>query len=121
MGVAAQSEIGPVGEFGPTPRIADDVIAVGSPGMQADHAADLEIGAKNVWAMGGPNDDQIVRQGGRLVGLGDNLTIPTDERFGGNIMKSDSGDHGGFWDPESISLRNQAAVIAGKCERVQHD
>ncbi|MFB6664681.1 alpha/beta hydrolase [Streptomyces parvus] len=121
VGVAAQSDIGPVGEFGPTPRIADDVIAVGSPGMQADHAADLGIGAKNVWAMGGPNDDQIVRQGGRLVGLGDNLTIPTDERFGGNIMKSDSGDHGGFWDPESISLRNQAAVIAGKYERVQHD
>ncbi|MFD6653610.1 alpha/beta hydrolase [Streptomyces parvus] len=120
VGVAAQSDIGPVGEFGPTPRIADDVIAVGSPGMQADHAADLGIGAKNVWAMGGPNDDQIVRQGGRLVGLGDNLTIPTDERFGGNIMKSDSGDHGGFWDPESISLRNQAAVIAGKYERVQH-
>ncbi|MBK3558592.1 hypothetical protein JHN55_19085 [Streptomyces sp. MBT56] len=121
VGVAAQSDIGPVGDFGPTPRIADDVIAVGSPGMQADHAADLGIGAKNVWAMGGPYDDQIVRQGGRLVGLGDNLTIPTDERFGGNIMKSDSGDHGGFWDPESISLRNQAAVIAGKYERVQHD
>ncbi|WP_030740233.1 alpha/beta hydrolase [Streptomyces griseus] len=121
VGVAAQSDIGPVGDFGPTPRIADDVIAVGSPGMQADHAADLGIGAKNVWAMGGPYDDQVVRQGGRLVGLGDSLTIPTDERFGGNIMKSDSSDHGGFWDRESTSLRNQAAVIAGKYEQVQHD
>ncbi|MFI0594276.1 alpha/beta hydrolase [Streptomyces griseus] len=121
VGIAAQSDMGSVGDFGPTPRIADDVIAVGSPGMQADHAADLGIGAKHVWAMGGSWDDQVVRQGGRLFGLGDNLTIPTDERFGGNIMKSDSGDHGGFWDPESISLRNQAAVISGKYERVQHD
>ncbi|MFC8621469.1 alpha/beta hydrolase [Streptomyces anulatus] len=121
VGVAAQSDIGPVGEFGPTPRIADDVIVVGSPGAQADHAADLGVGAQHVWAMGGPGDDQIVRQGGRLVGLGDNLTIPTDEGFGGNIMKSDSADHGGFWDPESTSLRNQAAVIAGKYDRVQHD
>ncbi|MFB7227074.1 hypothetical protein ACFCY9_05100 [Streptomyces fimicarius] len=71
--------------------------------------------------VGGSWDDQVVRQGGRLFGLGDNLTIPADESFGGNIMKSDSGDRGGFWDPESISLRNQAAVIAGKYERVQHD
>ncbi|KQX28862.1 hypothetical protein ASD97_05595 [Streptomyces sp. Root63] len=121
VGVAAQSDIGPIGELGPTPRIADDVIVVGSPGVQADHAADLGIGAKHVWAMGGPWDDQGVRQGGRLVGLGDSLTIPTDERFGGNIMRSDSGGHSGFWDPESTSLRNQAAVIAGKYDRVQHD
>ncbi|MFH9391542.1 alpha/beta hydrolase [Streptomyces sp. NPDC017556] len=121
VGVAAQSDIGPIGEFGPTPRIADDVIVVGSPGVQADHAADLGVGAQHVWAMGGPGDDQIVRQGGRLLGLGDKFTIPTDEGFGGNIMKSDSPDHGGFWDPESTSLRNQAAVIAGKYDRVQHD
>jgi len=89
--------------------------------VQADHAADLGAGADHVWAMGGPGDDQVVRQGGRLTGLGDNFTIPTDESFGGNIMKSDSDGHSGFWDADSLSLRNQAAVITGKYHRVELD
>ncbi|MFF6811392.1 alpha/beta hydrolase [Streptomyces sp. NPDC012403] len=97
----------------------DDYVFAGSPGVQADHAADLGAGADHVWAMGGPGDDQFVRQGGRLVGLGDNLTIPTDESFGGNIMRSDSDGHSGFWDEGSLSLRNQAAVITGKYHRVE--
>ncbi|MGV9289741.1 alpha/beta hydrolase [Streptomyces sp. NPDC003719] len=101
------------------PEAVDDYIFAGSPGVQADHAADLGAGADHVWAMGGPGDDQVVRQGGRLMGLGDNLTIPTDESFGGNIMKSDSDGHSGFWDDSSQSLRNQAAVISGKYHRVE--
>ncbi|MEU6521713.1 alpha/beta hydrolase [Streptomyces sp. NPDC046924] len=101
------------------PEAVDDYIFAGSPGVQADHAADLGTSTNHVWAMGGPWDDQVVRQGGRLMGLGDNLTIPTDESFGGNIMKSDSGGHSGFWDNESQSLRNQAAVITGKYHRVE--
>ncbi|MFD5453115.1 alpha/beta hydrolase [Streptomyces sp. NPDC127100] len=101
------------------PEAVDDYIFAGSPGVQADHAADLGAGADHVWAMGGPGDDQVVRQGGRLMGLGDNLTIPTDESFGGNIMKSDSDGHSGFWDESSQSLRNQAAVISGKYHRVE--
>ncbi|MFE1346344.1 alpha/beta hydrolase [Streptomyces sp. NPDC058757] len=100
-------------------KAVDDYVFVGSPGVQADHAADLGAGADHVWAMGGPWDDQGVRQGGRLVGLGDNWTIPTDERFGGNVMKSDSDGHSGFWDPDSQSLRNQGAVIAGRYDRVE--
>lgn len=47
------------------------------------------------------------------------MTIPTDSWFGGNIMTSDSGDHGGFWDEGSTSLLNQAAVITGNYQRVQ--
>ncbi|MFE5601990.1 alpha/beta hydrolase [Streptomyces coelicoflavus] len=101
------------------PEAVDDYIFAGSPGVQADRAGDLGAGADHVWAMGAPGDDQVVRQGGRIMGLGDNLTIPTDESFGGNVMKSDSGDHGGFWDAESMSLRNQAAVITGKYHRVE--
>ncbi|MFD8202714.1 hypothetical protein [Streptomyces sp. NPDC059701] len=79
----------------------------------------VKAGNDQLWAMGGPGDDQVVRQGGRLMGLGDNLTIPTDESFGGNIMKSDSDGHSGFWDESSQSLRNQAAVISGKYHRVE--
>lgn len=113
VGVAAQS-----GSWRDS-KAVDDFVFAGSPGVQANRAADLGAGADHVWAMGAPWDDQGVRQGGRLVGLGDNMTIPTDSRFGGNIMTSDSGDHGGFWDEGSTSLLNQAAVITGNYQRVQ--
>ncbi|MCR8573594.1 alpha/beta hydrolase family protein [Streptomyces sp. Isolate_219] len=101
-----------------TPVPADDVLVAGSPGMQADHAADLGIDPKHMWAMGGGSDDFIVRHGGYLSGLGDNLVIPTDPEFGGNIMTSDAGGHGAFWDTEggqaSLSLKNQARVVVAR-------
>jgi hypothetical protein len=115
VGVAAQS-----GSWRDSEAVNDFVFA-GSPGVQADHAADLGVGSGHVWAMGGPGDDQVVRQGGRLMGLGDNWTIPTDESFGGNIMKSDSDGHSGFWDDNSLSLTNQAAVIVGQYDKVELD
>ncbi|MFF9592661.1 alpha/beta hydrolase [Streptomyces sp. NPDC014646] len=112
VGVAAQS-----GSWRDGP-LADDILVAGSPGVQADKAADLGVGADHVWAMGGPWDDQFVRQGGRMMGLGDNWTIPTDESFGGKIMKNDSDGHGGFWDSDgqnaSLALKNQARVITGR-------
>lgn len=99
------------------PLPVDDIVAVGSPGVQADRAGDLGVQPKHVWAMGGGGDDELVREGGRIAGLGDNWTIPTDEAFGANVMESDSGSHGGFWAEErgkaSLSLKNQANVIVG--------
>ncbi|WP_405422220.1 alpha/beta hydrolase [Streptomyces erythrochromogenes] len=104
------------------PMPVDDVVVAGSPGMQADHAADLGFKPKHVWAMEGGGDDNFVTGGGRFAGLGDNWTIPTDESFGANKMRSDSPGHGNFWDEEdgraSLSLRNQAAVIAGRYDQV---
>lgn len=113
VGVAAQS-----GSWQDS-KAVDDFVFAGSPGVQANRAADLGVGADHVWAMGGPWDDQVVRQGGRVVGLGDFGTIPTDGWFGGNVMQSDSGGHSGFWDEGSLSLRNQAAVITGNYQRVK--
>ncbi|MFF8608966.1 alpha/beta hydrolase [Streptomyces sp. NPDC015346] len=101
--------------------LADDIIAVGSPGMQVKHASDLGVGKEHVWAMGGDGDDILVRQGGRLVGHGEGFTIPTDKGFGGNIMQSDAKDHGDFWEPGRNSLNNQAAVIAGQYDKVRLD
>ncbi|MEU7556228.1 alpha/beta hydrolase [Streptomyces sp. NPDC044571] len=105
------------------PLPVDDVVVAGSPGMQADHAADLGFKGKHTWAMEGGGDDDLVTGGGRLVGLGDNWTIPTDESFGANKMRSDAPGHGNFWDEQdgkaSLSLRNQAAVIAGRYDRVE--
>ncbi|MFF3177117.1 alpha/beta hydrolase [Streptomyces sp. NPDC057900] len=115
VGVSAQS-----GSWD-DPQAADDYVFAGSPGVQADRAADLGVGADHVWAMGAEYSvgDQVVRQGGRFMGLGDNWIIPTDESFGGKIMASDAGAHTEFYDENSVSLRNQAAVIAGKYGKVE--
>ncbi|MEU8996981.1 alpha/beta hydrolase [Streptomyces caniferus] len=105
-----------------TPIPADDVMVAGSPGMQAPHAADLGIDPKHMWAMGGDGwSDWFVREGGKNVGLGGDRTIPTDVEFGGNIMKSDTGGHGAFWNEGSLSLRNQAAVTTGRYDLVEHE
>lgn len=104
-----------------TPMAADDVMVAGSPGMQAAHAADLGIDPKHMWAMGGDWDDWFVRVGGKNVGLGGDRTVPTDVEFGGNIMKSDAGGHGAFWNEGSLSLRNQAAVTTGNYGLVEHE
>ncbi|MCZ0203834.1 alpha/beta hydrolase [Streptomyces sp. UMAF16] len=100
----------------------DDVIAVGSPGMQAKHAADLGIPQGHMWAEQGGGNDAAVRIGGKyLAGLGDDWTIPTDPEFGATIMESDADDHGAFWDENSTSLRNQALVMAGQYDKVTLD
>ncbi|WP_405831841.1 alpha/beta hydrolase [Streptomyces sp. NBC_00105] len=107
------------------PMPVQDVVAVGSPGMQADRAGDLGFQPRHVWAMEGGGDDNGVTLGGRVSGLGDWGVIPTDERFGANKMHSDSPGHGNFWDEQdgrpSVSLSNQAAVIAGRYEEVVLD
>lgn len=119
-GVAAQEDRG----HSKAP-LADDVIAVGSPGMQAAHADDLGIKHGHVWAMRASDfsDDGAVVGGGRIVGLGGDFTVPTDINFGSNVMDSDAKDHGGYWDmhgkQSSMALRNQARVIVGKYGKVQ--
>ncbi|OKK02678.1 hypothetical protein AMK26_24110 [Streptomyces sp. CB03234] len=105
------------------PLKADDIIAVGSPGMQVDHSADLGVEKGHMWAMAAePSKDQVPSIG-RVVGLGDHGVVPTDPEFGANLMRTDSDDHSGYWhmDEEghaSLSLRNQALVIIGDHERV---
>ncbi|GHF26748.1 hypothetical protein GCM10010218_04580 [Streptomyces mashuensis] len=106
------------------PLLADDVIAAGSPGMQAKRAADLGIDPNHMWAEKADNyDDWVVREGGATMGLGDDRVVPTDKEFGGHVMKSDAPDHGGYWNVRddgepSVSLKNQARVITGQYEEV---
>ncbi|MGW2713552.1 alpha/beta hydrolase [Streptomyces sp. NPDC001356] len=117
IGDAAKSRVWPEGALP-----VDDVIAVGSPGMQAKHAADLGIPQGHMWAEKGGGNDSAVRIGGKyLAGLGDDWTIPTDPEFGATIMESDAEDHGAFWDEESASLRNQALVMAGQYDKVTRE
>ncbi|MFD8644042.1 alpha/beta hydrolase [Streptomyces zaomyceticus] len=96
--------------------IADDIVVAGSPGMQVDRAADLGIKGDHMWAMVAEEDN--VPTGGSLVGLGDDWVVPTDPEFGGNVMKTDTIGHSGYWDDNSLSLNNQAKVIVGDYEGV---
>ena len=86
------------------PLGVDDVVAVGSPGVQAARAADLGFNPDHMWAMGAGGDDWFVREGGRLVGPGGDGNIPTDPEFGGHVMKSDAENHGAYWDDSSVAL-----------------
>ncbi|MBA0053553.1 hypothetical protein E0L36_22535 [Streptomyces sp. AJS327] len=101
--------------------LADDIVAVGSPGMQVSRARELGIDSDRVWGMASSFGQDPVPSMGRLVGLGEDSVVPTDREFGGNIMRSDSESHSGYWDEGSISLMNQAAVIAGARGEVDLD
>ncbi|MFE9441500.1 alpha/beta hydrolase [Streptomyces sp. NPDC006602] len=88
---------------------ADDVVAVGSPGMTVDHASDLQMDPEHVWI--GTADDDSVANNTAGYTLGRN---PAIEMFGGNNIEVDTHGHSGYWDQGSESLANQGAVIAGK-------
>ncbi|MFD7962067.1 alpha/beta hydrolase [Streptomyces zaomyceticus] len=99
--------------------IADDIVVAGSPGMQADRAADLGVSGEHMWAMGAEGDN--VPLGGSLVGLGEDWVVPTDPEFGGNVMKTDTQGHSDYWNEGTLSLDNQAKVIVGDYEGVTLD
>lgn len=101
---------------------ADNVIAVGSPGMLSDHAADLalEPGAR-VYSMTARNDP---------IRLVTDLTLGADPNaagYGGIRLTTDPGAalrysagllpgvdaHDSYWDVGNPGLRNMGAVVAG--------
>ncbi|MEW1657692.1 alpha/beta hydrolase [Streptomyces sp. NPDC093707] len=88
---------------------ADDIVAVGSPGMTVDHAKDLHINPDHVW-VGGAKDDAVSNHFSGLT-LGED---PMKKEFGGTVIEVDTEGHGGYWDKGSTSLRNQGRIIAGR-------
>ncbi len=99
---------------------ADNLIAVGSPGMLVDCASglSLEPGA-HVYAMRAAND---------IIGISGTVTEwtlgpdPTAPNFGAVVLPADPADpvglpsveaHSGYWDRRNIALANMGAVIAG--------
>ncbi|WP_030891756.1 alpha/beta hydrolase [Streptomyces sp. NRRL F-5053] len=107
---------------------ADDIMVQGSPGMQVKHAEDLGVGADHVWSVAAPSeDDVLVREGGRLMGLGEGGKIPNDPPFGAKRM--DPGDHASllsghssYWDQQggepTKGLNNMANVAVGHYDNV---
>nr|WP_256338308.1 alpha/beta hydrolase [Streptomyces sp. KS_5] len=92
---------------------ADDVVAVGSPGMTVDEAEDLQMDPEHVW-VGTAQDDAVASNTSHYT-LG---RAPTLGGFGGNNFEVDTHGHSGYWDSgpygPSESLDNQGAIIAGR-------
>jgi hypothetical protein len=92
---------------------ADDVVAVGSPGMTVEEARDLQMDPEHVW-VGAADDDAVVNHASDYT-LGRD---PSLGGFGGNNFEVDTHGHSGYWDRgpngPSESLDNQGAIIAGR-------
>ncbi|MFD1832968.1 alpha/beta hydrolase [Streptomyces desertarenae] len=87
---------------------ADDIIALGSPGMGVDKAADLQVDPDHVW-VGATQQDPIVKHASNLT-LGIN---PAREGFGAQPIAVNDGGHSSYWDSGKESLRNQGRIIVG--------
>jgi len=112
---------------------ADDLVVAGSPGMLVGDAGGLDVGKNHVWAEA--THDDPVPLGGKVAGLGGHKwgvqtwhglpydagyiqTVPSDEAFGARRMAVDTSGHSGYWDKDSVSLQNQAAVVTGRYDQV---
>ncbi|MDX3850858.1 alpha/beta hydrolase [Streptomyces sp. AK02-01A] len=115
---------------------ADDIVVAGSPGMMAAEAGDLDVGKDHVWSEAAGDD--LVPLGGKAAGLGGFKwgvqtwngipynpgyiqTVPSDEAFGAHRMDVDTSGHSNYWKRDSLSLKNQAAVVVGHYADVKED
>jgi len=94
---------------------ADDIVAVGSPGMHTDHAAALGLDPRHVWG-GIAADDPVGGSLGELSFV--HGEEPTDPAFGANRFVVDTRGHNDYWHAGSQSLRNQAAIVVGRYDLV---
>ncbi|WP_027660543.1 alpha/beta hydrolase [Salinispora fenicalii] len=107
---------------------ADDLIAVGSPGMRVDTAGEFNVDAQHVWAGAAVDDTFVARPETytthirKVPFIGDWVAddidgihgpAPHTTDFGGNVLDVDTSGHSGYWEEDSQSLKSQAAVVAG--------
>jgi pimeloyl-ACP methyl ester carboxylesterase len=93
------------------PRVTD-LVALGSPGMGVDRAADLHTTA-HVWAGTAPNDWTRRLPGLRIFGAGHG-THPTDPSFGAEQLPVGGVDgHDGYFVPGTASLHALAGIALG--------
>ncbi|WP_244502294.1 alpha/beta hydrolase [Streptomyces oceani] len=101
----------------------DDVILVGSPGVQVGSSSEMDVPAGNVWNQDAEGDyvPEIGRwgHGGSSWEIGGGtLIIPSDQEFGAKQLSTDTRGHSDYWNKGSQSLYNQAAVVTGKSREV---
>ncbi|WP_097238116.1 alpha/beta hydrolase [Streptomyces sp. 1331.2] len=91
---------------------ANDILALGSPGMGVEGAWQLNVDPKHVW-VGTAKDDFIQTFTGTVLGDG-----PQYRDFDAQRIQIDTSGHGGYWDfgpgGASESLQNQGRIIAGR-------
>ncbi|MBB5937985.1 alpha/beta hydrolase [Streptomyces zagrosensis] len=103
---------------------ADDIVTLGSPGVQVGRATDLDVPRGHVWneeASGDPIPEAGRMKHGRTeyhFDTGVDYVTPSNERFGANPMRTDTSGHGSYWDRDSETLLNQARVVVGDYDNV---
>jgi hypothetical protein len=97
---------------------ADDIVAVGSPGIHAHSAAQFRLPPEHVW-IGKAHGDPVPTLGGIAYAL-PGAAGPADREFGANRFTTNgSKGHSAYWSTEHPdSLENQGAVVAGRYEDV---
>ncbi len=140
-----------VGEAAMSGRLpVDDIITQGSPGTHAGHANQLMPDPRHVWAGASSTDpvsgtkgvNQITTVAGGILGtftgvgpvagaqigdwIGEKYTeghgiSPHYQEFGANRYHVDTGGHSDYWNENSQSVDNQAAIIAGDYSAVGMD
>ncbi|WP_051325498.1 alpha/beta hydrolase [Glycomyces tenuis] len=106
----------------------DQIIAVASPGMNVDRAADLGIDPDDVWATTAPGDVihvpaviDIPLPGGDSLGMGPS---PVDDDFGARTFDSDAMSwnpldiHTNYWNEGNAARDNMAFIVTGQTDRV---
>ncbi|MBB1244986.1 hypothetical protein GL263_15625 [Streptomyces durbertensis] len=119
---------------------AGDVIFVGSPGVQGKTADELRLPKGHVWNQTA-DGDSVPAVGKFGHGKGDwgvridpRLGIPqwhpgevklpqtpSSPGFGAHQMTTDTSGHTDYWDADTQSLKNQAAVVAGEYDEVRRE
>lgn len=92
---------------------ADELVFVGSPGVQVDDVSALNFDPDRVWVGIAP-DDWEAPAAGFLHG-----TLPTDAAFGAHRFATNDGGHFSYWDMRSeyegdTSIRSQADIMMGR-------
>lgn len=114
----------------------DDLVTAGSPGMHTDHASDLQLDPRHVWA-GSAEDDPVSNPHGHHGKYVDYIPIvgtwidsaedgmhgisPQDPLFGANQYHVDTSGHSAYWTEGSESLTNQANIVVGNYNAVTLD
>ncbi|GAA2359392.1 alpha/beta hydrolase [Dactylosporangium salmoneum] len=97
---------------------ANNVIVLGSPGMDVGSVDDLQMDKTHFYA-GAATDDPISYIGdvstvANWLGIdGGHGADPASAPFGGNVLDIDTAGHSGYWTANSKSLNSQGAIIAG--------
>ncbi|MEU6930718.1 alpha/beta hydrolase [Streptomyces sp. NPDC046374] len=94
------------------PARVTDVVVAGSPGMRAEHAADLATPAR-IWAMRDAGDWIADVPHLELGGVGHGAD-PVAPEFGARLLSAAGANgHAGYFEPGTGSLRNFAAIGVG--------